>query len=164
MGDHEFYVTAANNSGAESTRSPIQKIVVVAPTTITKPTEAQSPVASPPILGWTTGGSRGYIQVFVEGSNSAMYTKNVSGATSFTYDGPALDPTKKYLLLIHTPGSINRTSDGDVTSDVSFAQKVEKFWVGTATTTSSTNTNTALRLAQILESLNSILNILKSLR
>ena len=166
-GEYQFYVTAVTSSGAESSPSPTLKITVVTPTTVLRPTEVQSPVAAPPVFEWTTGGSHGYIQVFVEGSQSPFYSKSVSnGATSFTYDGAALDPAKKYLLLIHTPGTINRTSDGDSTSDVSFAEKVEKFWVSaSATTTASSFNQTISQMAALLQSLRRVLEVmLASLR
>ncbi|TSC67518.1 MAG: glycoside hydrolase family 48 [Parcubacteria group bacterium Gr01-1014_72] len=169
VGDYEFYITAVSSSGAESVPSPTQKIVVKEPTAIVSPTESQSPVASPPQFRWTTGGSYAYIVLYDEGvlttSLNPLYYKVVSGgATSFTYDGSALDPSKKYVVIINSPGSVSRTSVGDITT-TSFAQKVEKFWISTATTTSSIdNFNAVSQLAQILESLSDILNSLKRLR
>ncbi len=161
LGDYEFYVTAVNSIGGESSGSPIRKISFVAPTVITNPLETQSPVAKIPTFQWT--GSGRYIQLYDEavltGPASPIYTKSVSNVNTYTYDGPALDPSKKYVLQIDAPSTIQQTATGNDTTSVSMVQKLEKFWVTSATTTASVSLN---NLASIIASLMELLQKIQS--
>ena len=110
---------------------------MIAPTEIISPAEAQSPVAAVPTFQWTGGGTSVAITLYDEavltGYRDSLYSKYGVTGSSKVYDGPALDPSKKYVVKISTPGTIVRTSNGDNTTSVSMVKKLEKFWVSGST-------------------------------
>src|SRR3989344_1619282 len=113
IGVYRMYLAAVDASGKE-TLSPEFEMAALPPLTVLAPTLAQSPVASPVIFQWTTPSgwpqSSAYYTVQLYDSallpNPWIYTKSVvvpsiSTTGAFTYDGPALDPTKTYLTRIY---------------------------------------------------------------
>ena len=159
VGDYEFYVTAVNNSGVESLPSPTFKVTILQPTEILSPTQFQSPVSQKPTFQWTTGGNYADIYVFEDTYftnplSPIIYVKRAYG-TSYVYDGPALDPTKKYVVNVQ--GQSYYTG---YTFTTSMTKNIETFWVSASTTTSAIYRS---NLANVLESLKSLGALLQQL-
>ena len=142
VGDYEFYITAVNSSGVESPPSPTFKTIVLAPTETLSPAESQSPVSSKPTLQWTTGGN--FVDIYLyedkyltDPSTPIVYVKRVYGTAPFIYDGPTLDPAKKYALNIQGQNftTYTYTSSG-YNATISMTKKIEKFWISTSTISS----------------------------
>lgn len=155
-GDYEFYVAAVDSSGIESSPSPIFKIVVLQPTVAISPTQAQSPVSMPLKFEWTTGGSFADIYVYEDTYltnflSPIIWVKRSYG-TSYIYDGPALNPAKKYVVRIQGQGYY--AASAYITS---LTQNIETFWVKDI---AALNSKHSLQLAQILFSLSGLLDSL----
>lgn len=118
VGDHSFYVTAVDLSGKEGLASVIASQRLLSPLTIESPTAAQSPTSLQPTFKWTpvSGWSSGSYNIDVadqsllqKGASSFVLQKWYlpSSLSSYTYDGSALDPAKKYVVSISGYGSIS---------------------------------------------------------
>lgn len=134
-GEYDFYTTVLDNEGRESAPSEIKKYRVLQPTKILSPTFSQSPVSQTPEFRWTiadgwpaTAKNVPYYITVSHGTSTA-YSTTVYVDPSVTregvkkYDGPPLDPSKKYLLHI-------QSWSPDIEGYISMNEAPTAFWVG----------------------------------
>ncbi len=153
VGEYSYYVTAVNSTGAEGALSATSKLVFFELGTILAPTTAQSPVSQTPTFQWTVGSgwpsfitNSYYINIFDSASPPGTFPLVTicapagcrgsvipGGVNSQIYNGPALDPTKKYRLSIYGLGLGEALSDGGL-QYLALPRAVTDFWVQSATT------------------------------
>jgi hypothetical protein len=140
--------------GNETAVSPILKQFNLERTRIMMPDEHLSPVKDPPIIQWTSpvsgwpeGSPRppstinmSYEYTYEYGGTARTelstppYYKSVplgSGDTtgSFIYDGPALDPSKKYVVRVHSSASKMDYKNFTGAGYISMVASSTRFWV-----------------------------------
>ena len=169
VGDYLYYLTAVDASGKEGSASITAKSTLLAPFTIQSPTALQSPVGPNPTFTWpvVSGWPRTPAYwIFVAPSDAtgqAMWQSalTVYGSTgSKVYDGPALDPNKKYVVWVY-----GHSHNSDQSEDQSsFAMSTETFWVSSSTISSLDVRKKSLAdLSMIIDTLRSLLMNLKKL-
>ncbi|MBI3442518.1 MAG: peptidoglycan-binding protein [Candidatus Sungbacteria bacterium] len=153
LGEYQFYVAAVNDSGIEGTPSQVGKSTLYS-LTIESPTALQSPTSPTPTFTWSSHGwpccSQGYYITVSDNLSAAspFWSSSVLIGTnggSKVYDGPPLDPAKKYSVFIYGYTSGSNAQYG------AFSTAVPQFWI-VAPTTSNNNSDAVLRLVQITAS------------
>ena len=105
-----------------------------------------------------------YEDAVLTARRDTLYWKSVpNSASSYIYDGPALDPAKKYVVKIEAFGSVYSPPYAySEIKDVSMVKKLETFWISSATTTAAIDLNLD-NLAAVLKSLSQLLQRLRQL-
>ena len=176
VGEYNYYVAAVDSTGKEGAASATAKQIFFEPITILAPVASQSPVSSPPAIQWnvgsgwppnTAGSAPLLFTIAIFDSPTAInpsWSTNIDavsspGTNSKTYNGPALDPSKRYRLTIHGWGS--QSSQSTVgPSYMALPGAVADFWI---TASSSALQIRERAIAAILQSLNEILGRLRGL-
>lgn len=131
-GAYKYYVVAVDAYGREGTASAVTTENILAPITILSPNEAQSPVTQPPTFKWTIASGwpstpPNNIYLIDEATpwpHTIWYKQLWTSNGSYVYDGAALDPSKKYVVVIHS-----RYYPTYNTSYLSHAAAATTFWV-----------------------------------
>lgn len=141
-GEYSYYVAAVDAAGREGAPSAITKQIFFEPITILAPTAAQSPIFDALTFQWTVGSGwpanvAGQapllftIAIFDSATAiNPLWTTNVDaitspGTNSKIYNGPALDPSKRYRLTIYGWGS----QSGNGPSYMALPSAVTDFWI-----------------------------------
>ncbi len=150
LGAYRFYLAAADASGKESA-SPEFEMYNLQPLTVQSPTSAQSPVVGNPTFQWSV--SSGWpistpsysVSIYDDanfGEHLAVHRTSVNAPTSSTtasyvYDGPALDPAKKYVARIYGLYRAATTTICPSCDYISMDASTQTFWVLNQTATCS---------------------------
>lgn len=135
VGEYSYYITVVDPAGKEGAPSPVVNLKFLQPITILAPTAAQSPTSPIPTFKWQVGsdwpiGAQPHISIFDSptASNRFWVGSNPIGTTenSKVYDGPALDPTKKYRVSIYK-------LEYKEPKYAAMPSAVTDFWIGTTT-------------------------------
>lgn len=174
VGEYKYYFTTVDSTGKESLPSATLKLIFFEPITILAPTASQSPLSSPPTFQWTVGSGwpsglsfPHVITIFDNSSitNNPFWSSNpeittaTPGINSWTYNGPALDPAKKYRLSIYGYGRVYETSPAYIALPAALVD----FWVSAATSATTSASIDSDALAGVLASLSRILRQLTQL-
>ena len=150
QGVYRFYLAAVDGSGQESI-SPEFEMYNLQPLTVLSPTTAQSPVASAPTFqwtspsGWPTSPASYFVSIYDDanfGEPWIIHSKLVSAPSSTTasylYDGPALDPAKKYIVRIYGLYRAATTTICPSCDYISMDASTQTFWISGNQTTNQT--------------------------
>lgn len=143
VGAYYYQITAVDNSGAESAPFVTLKQVALEKVKTLSPTSEQSPVNATPTFEWTIpqdwpfGYEKTFYVTVYDDLFRMIYLKYVSPTspldvytTKTVYDGPKLEPGKKYIVHIYAPGvTIFDSTLLNRVSHTAMANATTTFWV-----------------------------------
>lgn len=129
VGEYSYYIVAIDSDGNISPQSTTAVERFLDPLTILSPTEAQSPVTGTTTFKWTVAsgwpaGVNPYTIYLFDGTTYVWSKGGLGLSGEKAYNGPALDPSKKYTLHIY-----GKYKAPDKTDYISMDAATATFWI-----------------------------------